>query len=206
VNSTCEKARRVVIIRRRLSKDAVLAIEANQSGQQGFGFLADAEDIRVFEYAVLVTSLEDEALTIVQHYRDRADCETNFDEIKNHWGWGGSTTRDIKPCRLIARIIALIYNWWNIIARLANPDKHMEAITSRPLLLNSVGRLTTHRRQKTVTITNTHAKSVQVRETFKQIQRFFDGLKANAPQLTSMVCWYRILTEAMKNGPPESMD
>jgi hypothetical protein len=135
--STWDKARRVVMIRRRLSKDAVRAIEANQSGQQGFGFLADAEDIRVFEYAVLVTSLEDEALTIVQHYRDRADCENNFDEIKNHWGWGGFTTQDIKPCRIIARMIArmiaLIYNWWNIFARLANPDKHMEAITSLPL-------------------------------------------------------------------------
>jgi len=24
-------------------------------------------------------------VTIVQHYRDRADCENNFDEIKNQW-------------------------------------------------------------------------------------------------------------------------
>ena len=62
---------------------------------------------------------------MVRHYRDRADCENNFDEIKNHWGWGGFTTSDIKTCRFIARIIALIYNWRNIFARLANPDKHL---------------------------------------------------------------------------------
>jgi hypothetical protein len=31
----------------------------------------------------LVTSLDAEVVTIVQHYRDRADCENNFDEIKN---------------------------------------------------------------------------------------------------------------------------
>lgn len=81
----------------------------------------DAEDIRAFEYAVLVTSLEDEILSIVTHYRDRADCENNFDEIKNRCGWAGFTTQNINPCRFVARIIALIYNWWNIFALLANP-------------------------------------------------------------------------------------
>jgi hypothetical protein len=29
-------------------------------------------------------------------YRDRADCENSFDELKNQWGWGGFTTRDLK--------------------------------------------------------------------------------------------------------------
>ena len=32
----------------------------------------------------------------------------------------------------MARFIALIYNWWNLFVRLAKPDKHLEAITSRP--------------------------------------------------------------------------
>jgi len=135
------KKRRVVMVRRRLPKDVLLGIEDNRKGQKSFGFLEGAEDFGAFEYAVLVTSLNDEKLSIVHHYRDRADCENNFDEIKNHWGWGGFTTQKIGPCRLISRITALIYNWWNIFARLANPDKHMEAITSRPLLLSSVGRL-----------------------------------------------------------------
>lgn len=192
------KSRRVVIVRRRLPKDVMLALESNKIGQQAFGFLDDAEDVRAYEYAVLVTSLEDEVLSIVRHYRDRADCENNFDEIKNHWGWGGFTTHDIKPCRFIARIIALIYNWWNIFARLANPDKHMEAITSRPLLLSSVGRLTEHGRQKTMIITSTHAKAEFVQQTLQRIQGFFDQLKAAAPQLTDADRWCRILSEAMK--------
>lgn len=196
--STWNNERRVVIVRRRLPKDTVLALEKKKNGQQGFGFLEDAEDIRAFEYAVLVTSLDDEVLTIVRHYRDRADCENNFDEIKNHWGWGGFTTADIKSCRLISRITALIYNWWNIFARLANPDKHMEAITSRPLLLSSVGRLTDTGRTKTMTITSTHAKADYVEKTFRCIQLFFNKLKAAAPQLTTAERWCRILTEAMK--------
>jgi hypothetical protein len=199
------KIRRVVIVRRRLPKDVVLALENQKEGQQAFGFLEDAEDIRAFEYAVLVTSLDDEVLSIVRHYRDRADCENNFDEIKNHWGWGGFTAQDLKPCRFIARIIALIYNWWNIFARLANPDKHMEAMTSRPLLLSSVGRLTEHGRQKTMTITSTHAQADFIQATFRRIQRFFDHLKSIAPQLTDADRWCRILSEAMKKYLGESL-
>ena len=35
-------------------------------------------------------------------------------------------------------MVALVYNWWNIFVRLAEPDKHLEAITSRPLLLAGI--------------------------------------------------------------------
>jgi hypothetical protein len=39
----------------------------------------------------------------------------------------------------MARIVALIFNWWNLFVRLADPDHHREAITSRPLLLHAIG-------------------------------------------------------------------
>ena len=193
-----DRSRRVVVIRRRLPKDNVLALENKAEGQQSLGFVEDPEDIRAFEYAVLVTSLPDEVISIVCHYRDRADCENNFDEIKNHWGWGGFTTKAIKPCRFMARIIALIYNWWNIFVRLAEPEKHLEAITSRPLLLSSVGKLTETSRQKTMTITHSHGRAEYAQATYRRIQQFFDDLKVNAPQLTDLECWCRILSEAMK--------
>ena len=47
-----------------------------------------------YEYAVLVTDLSEELLTLAQLYRDRADSENTFDELKNQWGWGGYTTQD----------------------------------------------------------------------------------------------------------------
>ena len=47
---------------------------------------------RNYEYAVLVTSLEAERLTVAQLYRGRADVEHAFDELKNQWGWGGFMT------------------------------------------------------------------------------------------------------------------
>ncbi|MFV0276216.1 MAG: transposase [Parahaliea sp.] len=193
-----DRTRRVVVIRRRLPKEVVLALENQKDQQSGLGFIEDPEDIRTFEYAVLVTSLPDECLSIVCHYRDRADCENNFDEIKNHWGWGGFTTKSIKPCRFMARVIALIYNWWNIFVRLADPDKHLEAITSRPLLLSSVGKLTETGRQKTMTITHSHGRADHAQKTYRRIQAFFDHLKASAPQLSDLECWCRILSEAMK--------
>ncbi len=57
-------------------------------------------------------------MSIAQLYRDRADSENGFDELKNQWGWGGYVTQDLKRCRFMAKIVALIYNWWNIFARL----------------------------------------------------------------------------------------
>jgi len=65
-------------------------------------------------------------LTLGQLYRDRADCENAFDELKNHWGWGGFTTQDLKRCRLLAANVALIYNWWSLFVRLADPDHQGE--------------------------------------------------------------------------------
>ena len=77
-------------------------------------------------------------------YRDRASAENAFDELKNQWGWGGFTTRDLNRCQHMARLIALIYNWWSLNVRLADPDHHREAITSRPLLLHGNARQTHH--------------------------------------------------------------
>jgi hypothetical protein len=53
--------------------------------------------------------------------------------------------------------VALIYNWWSLFERLANPKARREAITSRPWLMSSVGRRTEHAGQTTITLTGQHA-------------------------------------------------
>jgi len=141
--------------------------------------------MRVYEYAVLITSLPDETVTIAQHYRDRADCENIFDELKNQWGWGGFTTQDIKRCRLVARAVGLVYNWWNLFVRLAEPDKHFEAITSRPLLLHAVGKQITHAGQTFISVSSVHGKTSKVKMLLNRIVTFFKTLKSNAEQLSS---------------------
>ncbi len=88
----------------------------------------------LYEYVVLVTSLDEELQGVAQLYRDRGDAENNFDELKNQWGWTGFTTQDLKRSRVMAGVIALVYNWWGLFTRLAAGRKG-EAITTRPLLL-----------------------------------------------------------------------
>ena len=80
---------------------------------------------------MLVTAVAEDVLGVAQLYRDRAEAENVFDELKNQWGWAGFTTQDHQRCQILARIVALIYNWWSLFTRLAIPNRHTEATTSR---------------------------------------------------------------------------
>jgi len=173
------KERRVIVLKRPIREATPLSDK-----QLELAFIETEDGIKKYEYQVLVTSLPDELLAIAQHYRDRGDCENCFDELKNQWGWGGFTTKDLKRCRIISRLVALVYNWWSLYARLINPEKHHEAITSRPLMLQSVGRKTTHAGQTTVTVTSTHAKISVVMAAMQELTTFFKDLVRNAEQLT----------------------
>ena len=71
----------------------VMITQPQADGQLALGFVEiDEARQEAWEYAVLVTSLEAEVVTIGQLYRDRGDCENSFDKLKNPWGWGGLTT------------------------------------------------------------------------------------------------------------------
>lgn len=190
------RQRRVVILRRRVERSLALT-ERDGGGQLALGFVEIDGAREVWEYAVLVTSSAFEIATIGQLYRDRADCENAFDELKNQWGWGGFTTHDLKRCRLMARCVALIFNWWNLFVRLADPDHHREAITSRPLLLAAIGRQSSHAGRTTMTITSTHGKHQQARRALRRIAAFFAELRKTAEQLTAVERWYRILSHAL---------
>src|SRR6266513_3975111 len=152
------RQRRVILLRRKLERPLVL-VDRTQPEQPLLGFAEVGPDREVWEYAGLVTSLDDEILTLGQLYRDRGDAENTFDELKNQWGWGGFTTQDLARCRLSAQAVALIYNWWSLFVRLGNPKARLEAITSRPFLLSAVARQTTHGGAQHLTITPQHAEA-----------------------------------------------
>jgi hypothetical protein len=137
-----------------VTKDLAV-LDRRDPHQFKLGFAELNNEVAGYEYSVLVTSLDAEILTIAQLYRDRADAENPFDELKNHWGWGGFTTQDLKRCRFMARITALVYSWWSLFVRLADPNQHTEAITSRPLLLYTIGKQTRHAGQTHLTLTST---------------------------------------------------
>ena len=188
------RARRVVVLRRKLTGELLLT--GKDALQDQFAFLDFDVPAARYEYAVLVTSTTHEIVALAQFYRDRADTENNFDELKNQWGWGGFTTQDLARCRLMARIVALVYNGWNLFVRLAQPHKHFEAITSRPLLLHGVAIQTRHAGQRRLTITSTHAKQSAIQAVLTHLAAFLRTLKATAEQLTDAQRLRAILTRA----------
>jgi hypothetical protein len=94
--------------------------------------------------------------------------------------------------------IALVYNWWTIFMRLGIPDKHAEAITSRPLALHGIARQTRHGNRTTVEIASTHAKASQIAKTPAKVSRFLKPIKTTAEQLTQRERWKLILGAAFR--------
>jgi hypothetical protein len=195
--STWSRARRVVILRRpdpgpRFPRAKDLA-HANQPKQEVLDTCLPYLVEGGFEYQVLVTTLTDDIPTIAQRYRDRADVENVFDEIKNHWGWGGFTSRTFAVTQAFAVMNALVYNWWSIFCRLADPNHHREAITTRPTLLNSIIRQTTHGNQTTLTISSTNGKKQVIIDFFQRVGRWLTQVTTVAEQWTSTERWAAML-------------
>lgn len=207
------RARRVVVMRRAV-KDTLVAeqkaVGKRAKRQQSLQFADPVQPVKLWEYAVLVTNSDYELEAIGQLYRDRADCENGFDELKNQWGWGGYTTQDLERCNLSARAVALIYNWWSWYVRLAHPQTRLEAITSRPLLLAGVARLTQHAGQSRLLVTLTHAAGDQIKAMVANVRKGLDAILAAAPQLPKPQRWSalvryiveKILAAKPKNIPP----
>lgn len=146
----------------------------------------------LYEYIVLVTSLKENLPTLLHLYRQRADVENAYDELKHQWGWGGFTTRDLLRCQIAARMVAQVYNWWNLFVRCADPERAREAITSRPLLLFSVGRIIKSGGQTRLRITSHHAEAAQAQDLLTKLSLFLSGLNNAAEQLESVERWRRI--------------
>jgi hypothetical protein len=188
------KKRRVVIVRQRIKGG--IARERRVHGKQLLLDLAGPsvhEGDRLWEYAVLVTDAKYPLEAIGQLYRDRADCENGFDELKNQWGLSGFTTQDINRCQTTARACALVYNWWSWYCRAANPTARMEAITSRPLLLAAVGRAAHTGGQTTLYLTPMHGKANLLKPLIANIHAALQHVKAAAEQFRTADPWTLLL-------------
>jgi hypothetical protein len=88
--------------------------------------------------------------------------------------------------------VAQVYNGWNLFVRCADPARAREAITSRPLLLCSVGRLIKSGGQTTLRLTSNHAQAAQAQSLLTHLSLFLSGLNNTAEQLASTERWQRI--------------
>ena len=151
--------------------------------------------------AVLVTSLDAQAypaVALARLYRERADAENVYDELKNQWGWAGYVTQKLAPCRLMANLIALLYNWWHLYARLYDGEHHREAITSRPALLHGVARLTAHSGQRTVKVSLQHENGPLLAAAITAVSNTLQRLNAIAERWTTEQRWTLLLTHIFR--------
>ena len=195
--STWTHTRRAIVLRRlrRQRYPRRADIEAAKTGTQEV--IAGCEPFVVtddFEYQVLITSLDLPVNEIAHLYRDRADAENVFDELKNQWGWGGFTSHSFPVTRLAARMVAQVYNWWSIFVRLVSPNNHREAVTTRPALLHSIVRQTLTGGQRFLTITSNHHGRDILTSAVMHMAAFFSAFAKAAEQLTSRTRWEALLT------------
>jgi hypothetical protein len=195
--STWTRERRAVILRR-LSKQRYprrADVEAAKTGTQNIiaacePFIVDKD----FEHQVLITSLDLPMDQIAQLYRDRADAENVFDELKNQWGWGGFTSHALAVTKLATRLVAQVYNWWSIFVRIVSPTNHREAVTTRPALLNSIVRQTGSGGQRFLAITSNHHWRDAIGNALTHMAAYFTNVALVAEQLTQHARWEALLS------------
>jgi hypothetical protein len=151
--------------------------------------------------AVLVTSLNEHtypAVSLARLYRERADAENIYDELKNQWGWNGFTTRQLTPCKLMANLVALVYNWWHLYTRLYDAAHHREAITSRPALLGGVARLIRHSAQQTVKVSLQHENGHLLAEIITLVSNTLSRFYSIAQLWSPQERWTLLLTHIFR--------
>lgn len=135
------------------------------------------------EFEAYVTSLpagEVNAWQLIERYRQRADTENVFDELKHQWGLEGFCCRKRNATALAARLGLLIYHLWPLFLRLLEPGRHVESAGGRRWFLLIAARLVQSGRQKTLQVSVSGKWWEQLQAGY---QRVCAWLAATAPQL-----------------------
>jgi len=134
------------------------------------------------EFAVYVTNLplEYDGRAIQQLYRERADTENVFDELKNQWGFSGFCAKARATTELAARLLLMVYNLWVLFVRFIVPKKHTEAKRGRRWFLLIAARLVQSGRQKEVQVSIRGGWAEQLKDGYL---RLHDWIRTTAPQL-----------------------
>ena len=199
------RERRVVLVRETPARAPVLQDGKRPRGKDRQQYLPHAKGSGwdpqptpwCGKIAVLVTSLDEithPTTSMPCHYRDRADAENCFDELKNQWGWSGFTTKKLASCRLMANLIALFYNWWSLYLRFYDAEHHREAIRTRPMLMAGVGRQIQSGGRKTIRVSVIHEKGDDITCAVSLVSKKLYEISAITEQWTPLQRWTLILT------------
>jgi len=139
----------------------------------------------VEDFSAYVTHLATEeaaAFQIVELYRQRADAENVFDELKNQWGFSGFCSQRAAVSQSSARMLLLVYNLWSIFVRvLKNQGGHTEAIKSRYELLLIPAKMVLSGRRKIVKLAVGKRFASFLKQAYRRLQEW---LSQTAPQLS----------------------
>ena len=179
--------RKKVPQRRRLTQLDIPGLELVEAGGEDY---ADG-----YEWYALVTDLDMDARDVLPLYRERGDCENIFDEMKNHYGWGGFVTQDMKRTAIVAGLSAFVANVWNIFCRIGGDGSHKEAITTRRRLQGCVARISRHGRRNSITVYT--AGKEDAASNFAETANFLHKI-ASASQLRVDQRWQLIIYWAFR--------
>jgi len=201
--------RRVILVRENPAKAPVRQAGKPRRGKDRQKLLPNAKGVGWDAQATpwsgkisaLVTSLDAQAFpaqVIPKHYRDRADAENCFDELKNQWGWGGFTSRKLAPSQLMANLVALFYNWWNLYLRFYDEEHHREAIRTRPMLMSGVGRQVQSGGRRTVKVSLVHEKGDLIAQAVTRISNELHQIRAITERWSVDQRWTLLLTRLLR--------
>ena len=117
---------------------------------------------------------------VIELYRQRADAENVFDELKRQWSLEGFCCQKRNATALAARLGLLIYNLWHLFLRLLEPARHVESAGGRRWFLLIAARLVQSGRQKTLQVSVQGKWWEQLRLGYERVCAW---LATTAPQL-----------------------
>ena len=115
--------------------------------------------------------------------------------MKNHYGWGGFVTQDMKRTAIVAGLSAFVANVWNIFCRIGGDGSHKEALTTRRRLQGCVARISRHGRRNSITVYT--AGKEDAASAFAEIAGFLQKITA-ASQLMVEQRWQLIIYWAFR--------
>ena len=203
------KTRRVILVRENPARAPIKQPGKPRRGKDRQSHLPHATgpgwDAQAVPWAgkisVLVSTLDERtypAIEMPRHYRNRADEENGFDELKNQWGWNGYSSKRLASSRLMANLVALIYNWWSLYVRFYDEERHREAIRSRPMLMAGVGRQTQSGGQRSVKVSIVHEKSWLIANAVTQISNELVQIAAITERWSARQRWSLMLTRLLR--------
>jgi hypothetical protein len=117
-------------------------------------------------------------------YRDRADVENVFDELKNQWGFGGFSAKSRATSELAMRLLLVVYNLWVLFVRFIEPKKHTEAKRGRRWFLLIAARLVQSSGQKEMQVSIRGGWAEQLRTGYTKLHEW---ISTTAPQFKQVI-------------------